>query len=123
MAHLCLIGQIKEVTIHLLPRQGRDGERGHKLLPRAGQHRRDRRPALPQTPDQIQRLIGGNAPPDDQKNAFPRQHVTLTVAFDPQRIGKGDAICQWQSVDPLEPTPAPSRGSGLAPRPAWPERR
>ena len=74
MAHLGLGGQIEQIGMHLFARQRRDRQRRDEFLPCAGQHRRHRRATFAQAADQIQRLVGGNAAADDQKNALACQH-------------------------------------------------
>ena len=96
VAHLGLIGQVKQIAIDLLTRQCGDGQRCHKLLAGTGQYRCDRCAALGQPPDQIKRLIGSDSATDDQQYAFSSQHDASRLCFTGMSIGKAVAVCQWE---------------------------
>ena len=69
MAGVELALGIEQVGIGALARQRARRKRRHELLRRAGQHAADMDVALLQPPDQVQRLVGGNAAADDQGDA------------------------------------------------------
>ncbi len=76
MAHLALIGQREQFLVNLVLGDGGEAERRHELGAPLCQDHPEREAALPATPDQLQRLIGGNAAGDDQQDPLARQHWT-----------------------------------------------
>ncbi len=70
MAHLGLVGEREELVVDLLLGEARDRQRGDELGPGAGQDGAKGKPALAPAPDQLERLVGGDAAADDQQNAL-----------------------------------------------------
>ena len=60
---------IEQVGVGALAGQCASGQRRHELLGGFRQHAADMDLALLQPPDQVQRLVGGNAAADDQGDA------------------------------------------------------
>ena len=52
----------------------RQRERRHEFRPAAGQRAADGRAPLAQPPDQVERLVGGDAAGDDEEYALPLKH-------------------------------------------------
>ena len=75
MAHLALIGQREEIGIGFLAGERRGRERRDELLRARGQDAAHARAALLEAPDEIERLISGNAARDDQQDAPAVQHA------------------------------------------------
>ena len=60
---------VEQIRIDALVRQRAGGKRRDELLRGLGQHAADVDVPLLQPPDQVQRLVGGDAAADDQGNA------------------------------------------------------
>ena len=69
MAGVELALGIEQVGVDALVRQRAGGQRRDELLRGPGQHAADMDVPLLQPPDQVQRLVGGDAAADDQGDA------------------------------------------------------
>ena len=67
---IVLVLAVEELGEHLPAGDRADRERRHEFLRRPGHHRAHRRAALAQPPDQVERLVGGDAAGDDEEDAF-----------------------------------------------------
>ena len=72
VSHLAFIGQRQQLLVHLLARQRSNREGGYELRPRLGQDATDARTPLFHAPDQLQRLVGGDAARDDEQDVASR---------------------------------------------------
>jgi hypothetical protein len=70
VSHLGLVGEREQVRVHLVLGQGGDRQRRHERLARLGEDRPDMGAALPEPADQIEALIGRDAPADDEEDAL-----------------------------------------------------
>ena len=73
MAGVELALGVEQIGIDALMRQRAGGQRRDELLRGLGQHAADIDVPLLQPPDQVQRLVGGDAAADDQGDARPRR--------------------------------------------------
>ena len=61
---------VEQIGKHALAENGAGRERGDEMLRRLSENAAHGEPALFQPPDQIERLVGGNAAADDQQHAL-----------------------------------------------------
>ena len=108
MAHFGLIGQIKEMRVWLLAREGCDREWCHKFLCRLCENRGNSGPLVAQTADQLKAFIGRDPAPYDQQYTFPRNHDDLT--FSPVLLRNLCGAAAWGNGK------CPSRGPFAAQR-------
>jgi hypothetical protein len=80
MADLVFGGQIEEIGIDAVLGQRADRKRRHELLGGLGHDRADLGAALAQAPDQIERLVGGDAAADNQKDPLIGDHGPVRAA-------------------------------------------
>ena len=69
MAHLGFVGQGEQLLIHLLAADRGEGEGRDEFRPAAGQDHAERQAAVAPAPDQLQRLVGGDAAGNDEEDA------------------------------------------------------
>ena len=82
MADIVLILAIEQIGEDMVGRQRADRELGDELLRRRRHHAAHRGTPLAQPPDQVQRLVGGDAATDDKQDAFSgKGHALLSTAM------------------------------------------
>ena len=74
MADVELALRIEQIGKRTLAGERAGGERRDELLRGLGQNAAHRGATLLEPPDQVERLVGGNAAADHQKNAFAVEH-------------------------------------------------
>jgi len=95
MAHLGLVGEREQVVVDPAAREARHRQRCDEALGGFRHHGPDLGAALAQPADQVERLIGRDAAPDDQQDPPPRQNfihnhrVSHAVLAEDSREGDG----------------------------------
>ncbi len=128
MADLGLALPVEQVGMGPLARERRGGERRDEFLRRLGQQRAHRRPPVAQAPDQVERLVGGDAAADDEEDAAPAEraggggratgHGRSTKFFRAARQGERPAERPPQSgtFSPASPSRAGGKRGSIASR-------
>ena len=75
MPHFGFVGEGEELGIGLGSGQRGDGQRCHEFGATPGEDDAELDPALAPAPDDVQRLIGGNAAGDDEENSLSGAHI------------------------------------------------
>jgi hypothetical protein len=70
LADLALVVEVEQVREHAIVAERAHRQRSDELLRRPGHHRAHGNPALAKPPDQLQALVGGDAPTDYQHDAL-----------------------------------------------------
>ena len=80
MADLGLVVAVEQIGMRALAGERGGGERRDELLRALGQDAAHAGAALAQAADQVERLVGGDAAADDEKDALAREHRVILTA-------------------------------------------
>ena len=84
VADVELAPRVEQIGERTLAGERAGGERRDELLRGPGQNAAHRGAALLEPPDQVERLVGGNAAADDQKNALAVEHRRHSIPLVPR---------------------------------------